>query len=456
MDSQTYLSSLLRLTQVTRLLTTAMKEKGQIKKIRIPYFREKLSSFEYKEGNVSWQSQTEVINKEVWVWEDIFRTVAPEIEATEDFSQSVQQISSFFKTSEAQAKFWVSRFINAIAKEVLENASEDKIMELTFSFMRDLEGSSKLWTPHIWLKGIWMVDDALHISNDIRFRKPVPSDLEREWDLRVFPYFHEGWPRTHPSAILDVSFRAINQPEVHKKLERLILTLRLFRVGSVDNVRTFWRSESILDFGATGYKSIINESYKYPLSKLDVPKLKEFVEKISPLVPENLVDPSLKEVDYSVIAIQRYNDAILKPEIIESRLSFAVMALEALYLKETEREELEHRLSQRVARLLSFFGCEPLEVYNTLKHSYDIRSSFVHGSPIPQEKLKETAKMDQKVLEYVRLSIVLFLLLKQLSEKDKFLSLIDHSLLSKNAFDKLEKMLKEYCAICQPYSSPIQ
>jgi len=34
------------------------------------------------------------------------------------------------------------------------------------------------------------------------------------------------------------------------------------------------------------------------------------------------------------------------------------MGLESLYLKEMEREELEHRLSQRVAQLLSFYGHE--------------------------------------------------------------------------------------------------
>jgi len=34
------------------------------------------------------------------------------------------------------------------------------------------------------------------------------------------------------------------------------------------------------------------------------------------------------------------------------------MGLESLYSKEMEREELEHRLSQRVAQLLSFYGHE--------------------------------------------------------------------------------------------------
>jgi hypothetical protein len=314
--------------------------------------------------------------------------------------------------------------------------------------LKDLEGSSKVWTPVIWLEGIWMVDDVLQLSNNITFRKPTPSDVEREWDLRSLPYIMYGLPRHQPRAILEMSLRARQQPEVSRELDRLILALRLFRVGSVLNIRTLWRSESVLFMGGISFTShVIPATYKYSLSKIDIPKLEKFMEIILPLIPIRLTEPGAGHVDYSVIAIQRFNDAILKPEIPESRLSFAVMALESLYLKEMEREELERRLGQRVARLLSFYGHKPLEVYNTLKRSYDIRSSFVHGSPIPKEKMEEVSKLTEKVLEYVRLSIVLFLQLKSKYGKDKFLSLIDNSLLSKEAFDKIKGILKENCAI---------
>lgn len=450
MASQSYFSLLLTLAKMTQRITKESKEKGQIRKVQMPYLKEKITQFEYKEGSIARQWSYEQIFKEEWVWEDLVRIIIPEAKKLESFSKSVQELSKVFKVNVTQAEFWVSRFVDVIAKETLENADEDRIAELTFSFVRDLEGSPRTWTPKLWLKGIWMVDDVVEISESLRFTKPIAVDLEREWDLRMFPYFYENWLRNDPSAILNASFRAKNQPEVHKEIEKLMLVLRLFRVGSVSNVRTVWNSESILEFGvgSISFGGLLSESYKYSLSKEDVPKLKVFFEKILPLVPPNLYDPAIKQVDYSVIAVQRYNDAISKPEIFESRLSFAIMALEALYLKENEREELEHRLSQRLARLLGFCGYEPIEVYNTMKESYDLRSSFVHGSPIPEERLKGIAKMGQEVIEYARLSIVLFLLLKQVTEKDKFLSLIDHSLLSENAVDKLDKTLKEHCTIC--------
>ena len=450
MPSQSYSSLLLTLAKMIQKITAEFKEKGQIRKVKMPYLKEKITKFEYKEGNIAQQWSYEQIVKEEWVWEDLVRIIVPEAKKLDSFSKSLQELSKVFKVNVTQAEFWVSRFVDAVAKATLENANEDRIAELTFSFVRDLEGSPRAWTPRLWLKGIWMVDDDVEISESLRFTKPVAADLEREYDLRMFPHFYESWPRSDPSAILDASFRVKNQPEVSKEIEKLMLVLRLFRVGSVSSVRTVWKSESILEFmgGMVSFGGLVSESYKYSLSKADVPKLKEFFEKIIPLIPPNLYDPAIKQVDYSVIAVQRYNDAISKPEIFESRLTFAVMALEALYLKENEREELEHRLSQRLARLLSFCGYKPIEVYDTMKESYGLRSSFVHGSPIPEEKLKGVAKMGQEVIEYARLSIVLFLLLKQVTEKDKFLSLIDHSLLSENAVDKLDKTLKEHCTIC--------
>lgn len=448
MKTESLSVSVLRLARSAGEIAKRMRERGQIRKVKVPYIKEKFEKFEYKEGMSSFASTTEQIVKEEWNWTDLFKYVEPEIKKIKNFSQVVKQISSIFKVSRNQAEFWVSRFLNVVTRESLNDASEDRITELTFSFMKDLEGSSKLWTPIIWLEGIWMVDDVLQLSNNIIFRKPTPSDVEREWDLRSLPYIMDGWPRSYPRAILEMSLRARQQPEVSRELARLILALRLFRVGSVLNIRTFWRSQSILFMGGTSFTSHVTPAtYKYSLSKIDIPKLEKFMEIILPLIPIRLIEPGADQVDYSVIAIQRYNDAILKPEIPESRLSFAVMALESLYLKEMEREELERRLGQRVARFLSFYGHKPLEVYNTLKRSYDIRSSFVHGSPIPKEKMEEVSKLTEKILEYVRLSIMLFLQLKSKYDKDKFLSLIDNSLLSKEAFDKFEGVLKENCTI---------
>lgn len=319
-------------------------------------------------------------------------------------------------------------------------------MELTFWLVNDLNKALKMWTPTVWLDGIWMVDDKLELKNGIVFRKPTAFDIEREWNLLSPPFIMgeiDGWTIGEPSAILELSRRAKSQPEIHEELERLIMTLRLFRLGSVFIIKTYWKSESVIDLHGRSWRSHrMYSPHKYPLSISDFPKLENFIQTIAPLLPHNS-----GSTDYIAIAIQRYNDAILKPEIIESKISFAIMSLEALFLKEKEREELERRLSQRIAKVLNNFGKQALEICNTPTRAYDLRSGFVHGSPILKESLGEASKLAEKVIEYNRLSIVIWLLLKSKSEfdKDKFLNLIDNSLLNEDANKKLAEILKESC-----------
>jgi F0F1-type ATP synthase alpha subunit len=123
------------------------------------------------------------------------------------------------------------------------------------------------------------------------------------------------------------------------------------------------------------------------------------------------------------------------------------MCLEALYLKENERQELDHRLGQRVAKLFNQFNHEPLEVYNKIKRSYEIRSSFVHGSPISKDQQNEASKLAQDILEYARVSIIIQLQLKVVMDKDKFLNLLDNSLLNKQANEKLQSLIEKNCQV---------
>jgi len=251
-----------------------------------------------------------------------------------------------------------------------------------------------------------------------------------------------------PSTILQIKHRAKNQPEMYEELQKLIVTLRLYRTGSIENIRTEWRSESILDIGGTTYHDApMATVYNYGLDSTDAKPLKDFIETIKPLIPLDVTKGSFPSVDYVVIAIQRYDDSILKLETPEGRLTKAIMCLEALYLKPKEEGELAHRLGQRVARLLSLLDQQPLEIYNNIRRAYGIRSKFIHGSGIEKEERQNIANLTKKVIDYARISIVIHIQLRaEKVNKEKFLALIDNSLLSENALAKLRD-LKEKCVV---------
>lgn len=440
---------LIQLSRSTVKIAKKAHEERRIKKFTVQYLREKITNLSYNEGNMGYQSTVEEISKEEIDWRSLFELENSEIKTLSEFDSTVNIISKMFNVNTAQADFWVRRFVQVVISKSLDNATEDKIIEIMFSFIRDLEKTPILWIPTVWLDGIWLVEDRIELSEEIIFRKPVALDLEYELNPS-FLFSVRNNVETMPQVILNFSKRAKDQHEMMMVIERLLLILRLFKLGSVSSIKTFWKSESILSLGSTsitGRFSINSPSYKYSLSVSDVEKLKEFQNIIEKLIPPVLIGQGSGEVDYLVIAIQRYNDSILKPEIMESRLSFAIMCMEALYLKKDERQELEHRLSQRVAKVLTNLGHQPLEVYNRLKRAYGVRSSFVHGSPIEKEELNDLPKLTENIIEYARLSIVIQLLLKSKYDKEKLLSLTDNSLLSEDASEKLEKLFKEDCKI---------
>jgi len=185
-----------------------------------------------------------------------------------------------------------------------------------------------------------------------------------------------------------------------------------------------------------------SKTYSYSLDESDAEKLPQFVAKIKGKLPIKEKTGCLVTEIPLGIAILRYQDAILKPEATENKIAYAVMGLEALYLKVEEREELSRRLAQRVAKLLSFCGEKPIKVYNLVKEAYEIRSNFVHGSPLQNKKPQEVKKILDSIIEYLRKSIIIFIQLQE--EKEKLLSLIDNALLEKHAEDRLQNLIKGF------------
>jgi hypothetical protein len=290
-----------------------------------------------------------------------------------------------------------------------------------------------------------METDVVEIAEECKIKRPESVDLEYEISYESFPMFDPMMSHHIPSAIMTMEYRAKGQPEMLRKIERIVAVLRLFKVGSISTVRTKWNPTSLLYFGGTSSRtSLSSATFKYELNKEDEKKLQTFFEIIEPKIPTEVIEKGKGETNFITIAFDRYNDSLLKPDIPESRLASAIMCLEALYLKDDERGELTERLSQRTAVAINFFGYNSLEVFNILKKSYDIRR-FVHGSKIEKEEPKDLTKLTEKVIDYARISIVMFLQIQELIEKDKFISILNNSLLDDKAKQKLKEIIEKKC-----------
>lgn len=427
--SSSLTTSLLKLARMTAKTAEESKASGRIKKSAVPFLRQKMTNFTYNEGAIGFQSSFEQVNKEEWPLVVLFQDLNS-LKAVGEFNEAVRALAT------PQAELWVFRFTQTIFGRALNGLSDDEITDLTFRFIRDVEGSPNLWRPVVWLNGIWLSDEKVSLGNGSLLRRPQPVDLEREIDMRFFPIGPTSTPWNQlPMAILEYRCKATNEPEAQYQLERFLTALRLFKVGSVASIRVAWESDSVLmNLGGTQFTwSPQPTAFKYPFGNADKIQFDKFVEVISPLIPDEFVRPTGATTDYLVTALQRYNDALMKPEAPVSRITSAIMCLEALLLRKEEQGELEHRLAQRLARTLEFLRYQPLEVYHTLKRAYEIRSNYVHGSPIPKEQLEEANTLSPKIVEYARLSVIINLRVHPEMEKEKFLSLLDSSLLSEKA-----------------------
>ena len=283
-----------------------LKQSKSIVKSIVPYLKPRFERFEYHEGNISSQWEYETIEKEEWSWPDETKFMESEIKKLPAYSDSFKLISKLCNVNLSQAEFWLSRFCHVIARNALNSLTDERLLELIVSFIGDLEGSPCEWSPIVWLKGIWMKDEVVKVNDEIKLRKPRREDLEFEQSLDLYPLFDTTITHEHPMTIVEVKHRAKNQPEIHGWLEKFVTTLRLFKLGSVVNIRTQWISRSLLQFGGTHFRhEPISTAYKYSIGESNAEALSKFIARIMPLIPKEVTEPGTGTVDHVVISLLR-------------------------------------------------------------------------------------------------------------------------------------------------------
>ena len=106
-----------------------------------------------------------------------------------------------------------------------------------------------------------------------------------------------------------------------------------------------------------------------------------------------------------------------------------VMGLESLFTLEKDRGENAFKLGIRTAKMLSNLGFDPLKVRDLTELGYAFRNKVVHGSHISQTNKKRMNEILPEILNYLRVSLIVFLLCKNIA-KDKMVEMIDKSTIS--------------------------
>jgi len=423
------------------------KKNGKASKIKRIFTKIRVT-LDYEKGIVGLGTSTDLIEKDEWQWEGQLHFIEDIIKHLSEYKEALAEISARSKIDRLKADIVLSAYIQILIQKSFEGLTDDALKSYITYFIEDLEKSLLEWHLKIWIDGIWLENDEYEIYEGFKIRRPVPSDLEIEYPIGFIPYRELPDFNEASNSIIEMTCRTQDDWDVFNEEMKILLCLGLFRLGSIFSKKTDMYQKSIFMPGNSRRYSTITyyPLFKYGLNKKDIPKLHEFIERIKPMLPIRDLKAGSKEVDPIAIALQRYNEALSKPDSAESRITSAMTCFEALYLKAKERTELSHKLSQRASALLKFHGLNPLEIYYALKQAYDIRSTYVHGST-KQEEYGDVNKLANQIFEYARISLLMFLQLKQSISKESLIGKIDRSLLDDETHDKLKDLIERNCVI---------
>jgi len=380
-----------------------------------------------------WKGPQETLNLEV----------IQKMKETGVYSELREQIISIRKVPERLIDMWLDALTIRILSESIETGPENiNVDSLIHAFVSDVNDDPTEVMITTYISGIKMNVKMIKLGEGVSLRSQTDRDSERLFGnpFSMFDLFNV-------SAVLEVVTTQKIQIGISPMSKTYIMLLLLFRKGSVHEVRTFWRANSIFrvfwgEQVNTTPPPISAPHEEYPFNEEDRNRFTKFAERLKTKLPIDEKTGDLLVSDYKGISIARYQDAVLKNEDQINRIAYATMGLEALFLRRGETNELKFRLSVRVGKFMQIItGDNALDVLKTVKEAYDIRSSFVHGSTGEEKGTDNTIILD-KVSDYLRKSIVVFLSLEN-KKKDDVLTLLDHSLLDQKADKELRELLSD-------------
>jgi hypothetical protein len=426
----------------------AYKAEGNLRPTPTLYLRTVVTNFTYDKGTKNWGTRIDPVTREQWDISDQVHFVESRVKPRVEYQTAVEAIAKRQGVSVEQADVLLLRFVQLVANRLKDNSNDSTLADSVVTFVQDLDGAAVDWQVYAPVDGIWLEAETVQLADNCVLRRAAPGDFESE-----VPY---GLPRTRIpgfemfSAVLELVVRDKDGLAVQRDIEAVLDTLRLFRLASVVARNTKLSPRSFTRFGGTlGY--LITQlvvSYRYGIRPADAAPLRQFYKGLQPTISSysTFAIPAIAG-DPLAIALQRYKDALFLAGATEARITSAITCLEALFLKAAERTELSHRLAQRVSALIQHTGGRPIEIYNRIVQAYEIRSTFIHGAPIPSDKQGMAPALCEQVLDYARLALVAFLDLRMTQgerfDKEKLLSRLDNSLLDETARHKLRETLSQ-------------
>lgn len=433
------------LVDVTTQTIDTERASGSLQPEEVEFFRWKVDQFTYDDKGLTNHSATsEKVTRPSWRRSQT--KLIEIIEKTSEYKGVLDNLISILEVKQQTYDHYLVHFINKLVYTYLNETDFDEAQanELITIFIKDLKKEPLKCGAEVELQGIILQPDEIEISHGVTLRKPRIEDLEKEIPTYGFtPHLSD------PSAYLKIEFLGRSPREIQVKVDKALATLRLFKPGSIKRTTYRMYSESMDSFfgGTITSGSTTTAIETYLVKEEDVKPLINFWDRVSLHIPDAFLETGTGKVDHIAIAYNRYSDSLLQSGIIERRIASAIMGLEALFLKSGgELQELQYRLSLRVAKLLANFSQDPIQVKKTIKDAYRVRSIFTHGGHLSYNekkkfelKYKELRNLLLSVLDYLRISLIISMTIN--IEKEEFIDVIDDSFIDEKNNERLKGLI---------------
>jgi len=412
-----------------------------------------------------------------------------------EFKELLVILKEFLGINEDQAGNLIKNFIYYLIYKTNRILNDNYLNQIIDKYIRNLEVKTPYIKTKIFLDGIWLDEEQLQINENLKIRRIKSSDFETHSPEILKQQFGSfgNFPYVVLKYKIPLNFEIKNliqlQTEHLKKIRLLIYAFLLFRFGSVFSnkcILPVLRSnnpniifQAVTGFGYNSCKAdfikgqithlnhhlYIRSRYTYVISEKDLIKINEIIATLDKSEKRELLFPGPKKSNYITISLNRYQNAFLNAESLESQISYAISCLEALFSESPG--ELKRKLYQRISKIFNIFGFNPLIMNDIIRRAYNVRSNYSHGvvTTINREELK---KLSRSILQCARISLLFFLQIdnslkkkenfiylnrrefeevkeKQIIKERKlfFLKIIDNSLVNDKSYERLQKFIQK-------------
>lgn len=475
-------NSLLALSKTAIDKTIKQRDEGKLE--TISYQRLPVAAVDYlmETYHYDW-SKLEYFDLYEWRSEDFVNFMDNELQTLPEFEEAAQQVMNEFKAPEhAVKKIGLFSLLRKIMKESPNGQiTHDNIASYVQLFIDGYESYRSnipiVWNVSLWLGNIYLESNEIEIEQGVFLRRPTTDQLAdvQPKENHVSEFDKMTGRGLISGAILSFSVAAGKSPvvglypeKITQQIERWLNIFRLLKPTDLIVVYQTVKPVSI-------FEHPISETMAQPQDKFWIGKvehretssfklcLKAEEEEILQTFIKN-IKPALKEISYKTylsgssydLAFHRYNDSLLKTEVSAYKILSAMTSLEALLSDGST--EITFKIRLRVAKLLSYFRFNPLEVSEKIKNAYNIRSKLVHGSKLEdkdKDLLEFARHCTHEIINYNRICLLIALQLKKTFDKQKLIKQIDNSLIDTASDIELKKIINEKVKIpiINPFSS---